>query len=693
MSPSACLAALCLLILLAGPSRAALSDQECLKCHGEAWIANMRPEALAAMVRIPPNQPPVLRNLSDVNQLFIASAAFKQSAHAGLSCTACHRGIDKLPHDQRLAKLSCGDCHAEVEKAIASGSHRPAGLGGKAKPTCADCHGTAHDILPLGATRSYRQAERIVAACSRCHDQNNGGTNPVATYRDNVHGQALFAKGLGLSAICTDCHGTHAMRPASDPQSPVSPLQAPKTCGRCHQGIAEVYYTSIHGQNLLKGKANAATCTSCHKSHGIGPVNQAFTLGVIKECSHCHLKLGETYLKSYHGKATSLGGGSAAVCSSCHGAHDILPPSDPRSHVAPANLVKTCGQCHTHVNKNFVKYLPHVDYKDPRSSLPVFIVWLGMTCMLLSVLAVFIPHGLLWFQRTLIERIRNPQGYHLRPAGERRIVRFHPVHRFTHALIIISFMGLVATGFPLKYSYAHWAQVISALMGGAHVMGIIHRVLAVVTFSYAAMHAGFLIYFFLYKCPKPRRKYLFGPDSLIFSWRDLKDFIAMVRWFFWLGPRPKFDRWIYFEKFDYWGEIWGVFVIGGTGLMLWLPMLFTRWLPGWVLNCAVVIHSIEALLAASVIFLVHFFNTHLRPEKFPIDMVMLTGQMSESEMREERPAEYERMVAEGTLEQHVVEPVALKWRVLGAIVGMITFFIGIGLIALALKTEISQFFH
>jgi len=91
---------------------------------------------------------------------------------------------------------------------------------------CADCHGAAHDIAPLSATRTYAQAERIVAACSRCHDEDHGGPSPAATYRDNVHGQALFAKGLAMSAICTDCHGTHAMLPPTDPQKAVEEARA-----------------------------------------------------------------------------------------------------------------------------------------------------------------------------------------------------------------------------------------------------------------------------------------------------------------------------------------------------------------------------------------------------------------------------------------------------------------------------------
>ncbi|MCL5270032.1 MAG: hypothetical protein M1457_05665 [bacterium] len=679
---------------LAAAIPAQIPNDQCTKCHAQEWIGRMSPVELSGLVRIPPNQHPILRNPDQIKGLFVPDQTFKTSAHAGLRCIDCHRGIERLPHDQRLPVAACSDCHTDVEKTIATGPHKPDPAAPRRRPACSDCHGPAHAIPPAHAPRAYDESVRIVNACSQCHNGTNGlGFNPVETYRENVHGQGVLVKGLSISATCVDCHGHHAMLPVTDAASPIAPQNVPKTCGKCHQGIAEIYFGSIHGQHLLAGDKNAASCTSCHHSHGIGPINKPFLRDIVKECSHCHEELGESYLKSYHGKATQLGEYSVAVCSSCHGAHNILPPTNPRSNVAKANLVQTCRKCHPGANRNFVKYYPHAELRNRAKNPQVFWTWLVMTTLLLSVLAVFIPHGLMWFQRTLVERVRHPRGYHGASERERMLLRFNPVHRLTHALIIISFMGLVFTGFPLKYSYAHWAQQLANMLGGIHVMGIAHRVLAIITFTYAGIHAAFLAWFFAFRCPRPRLRYLIGPDSMIFNLKDLKDAFAMLRWFLWLGPRPRFDRWTYYEKFDYWGEMWGVLIIGGTGLILWFPTLFTNWLPGWIINCAMVVHSIEALLAASVIFLVHFFNTHVRPEKFPIDMVMLTGQISESEMEEERPAEYERLKQEGTLDRKVVAPVALHWRVLGAIAGVIAFTIGVALIILALSTELRQLFR
>ena len=125
----------------------------------------------------------------------------------------------------------------------------------------------------------------------------------------------------------------------------------------------------------------------------------------------------------------------------------------------------------------------------------------------------------------------------------------------------------------------------------------------------------------------------------------------MIRWFFGLGPKPTFERWSYWEKVDFWGAVADSVIIGLTGLILWYPNLFCRFLPGETVNIAKVIHSTQALLATGFVFAIHFFSVWLRPEKFPLDMAMFTGVVSEEELRAERPAYYERLRAEGRLDE------------------------------------------
>ncbi len=675
------------------PGPEAQGTQRCFKCHGDTQITSMTAEALAGMVRVPLDRAPVFRAAEEIAQLLVTPTSFETSAHGKMQCTECHTGVTSLPHDQQQITKSCQDCHTTATAELAAGPHHNEIQDGRERPSCAQCHGNYHTMRSLKQPRSYESALAILDMCTKCHVKTDmPRADQTERYADTIHGSTLIEKGLSQAPTCVECHGNHAVLPASDAQSPVNPRRAPETCGKCHEGIVPTYRESIHGQMLAKDEKEAASCTSCHASHGVEATDRTFLLSTIRECSDCHLDVAKTYLQSYHGKAAHLGSGDAAVCSSCHGHHDIQPAKDPRSRVNAANLETTCSACHEGVNQNFVKYITHTDFRNPEKHPVVFWTWVVMMTLVVGTLSVFLPHSFLWFQRTFFQRMFNPLGHHLgdRRHGSRMVSRFHIVHRITHFLIIVSFMGLVATGFPLKYSNTEWAVRIAGLFGGVSVMGGIHRFLACLTVLYAAVHVSYLMYFFWSQCPRPIWKFLIGPDSMVFSWRDVKDAFAMLRWFLWLGPRPKLDRWAYFEKFDYFGEIWGVGVIGLTGLMLWAPQWFTRWLPGWVLNCATVVHSTEALLAASVIFLVHFFNTHLRPEKFPIDMVMLTGQMSENEMREERGAEYARLVAEGKLEERIVKPTPLHVRVLGGVAGIATFLFGIFLIALALSAEYFQ---
>ncbi len=156
---------------------------------------------------------------------------------------------------------------------------------------------------------------------------------------------------------------------------------------------------------------------------------------------------------------------------------------------------------------------------------------------------------------------------------------------------------------------------------------------------------------------------------MMFNRRDWRELVGSLKWFLGRGPRPEYGRWTYWEKFDYFAVFWGVAVIGGTGLLLWFPEFFTRLVPGWFVNVATTIHSDEALLAVGFIFTVHFFNTHFRPERFPIDTVIFTGGVPLEEFKHDRPREYRELVENGKLEEHFMPtpvPLAVKlWRRFG----------------------------
>lgn len=229
------------------------------------------------------------------------------------------------------------------------------------------------------------------------------------------------------------------------------------------------------------------------------------------------------------------------------------------------------------------------------------------------------------------------------------IQRFNVLERTTHALVVTSFLGLVLTGVPLRFAYAPWAAPLMSLLGGPLAAGIIHRICGAVTFGYFGMH----LIMVLNRWRKAEHKlaFLWGPRSMVPQPKDLFDVVAQFKWFLGMGPRPKFDRYSYMEKFDYMGVFWGVAIIGSSGLLLWFPTFFAKFLPGWIFNIATIVHGDEALLAFGFIFTIHFFNVHFRPEKFPIDLVIFTGRAREEYYKEEHPLEYERELQTGQLRQ------------------------------------------
>ena len=221
-----------------------------------------------------------------------------------------------------------------------------------------------------------------------------------------------------------------------------------------------------------------------------------------------------------------------------------------------------------------------------------------------------------------------------------------------------------------------------------------HRLGALVTFLYFGLHLTALAG----KAWKGRKslrdpasgrfkfsriwKTLFGADSMVPTLHDWRDFVAHNKWFFGKGPKPQFDRWTYWEKFDYFAVFWGVAIIGVSGLIMWFPTFFTHFLPGWIINIALILHSDEALLAAGFIFSIHFFNTHFRIEKFPMDTVIFSGRVSKTEMLHERKRWYDRLVAEGKLDEHRVKDEWERWKNIARSFGY--FFFGLGLVLLGL---------
>ena len=254
--------------------------------------------------------------------------------------------------------------------------------------------------------------------------------------------------------------------------------------------------------------------------------------------------------------------------------------------------------------------------------------------------------------------------------------RLNLYHRILHGMVITSFLGLATTGLPLKYADTPWGRWLSLTLGGPFTTGYLHRFFAIITFTYFTLHLAYVARLVILRRPG----LFWGADSMVPQPRDLVQLSQHVRYFLGLGPRPRFDRWTYWEKFDYWAVFWGIAIIGASGLLLWFPTFFANFLPGRAFNLAIIVHSDEALLAVGFIFTFHFFNANLRPEKFPMDPVIFTGRIDQEEFMREHPAEYERLKRRGRLESLRADPPPRWLRNFSRAVGFSALSIGLVLV-------------
>ena len=687
--------------LVTGRAADAIKNSDCLDCHLDPTTTHKV-------------------DGKDVPLLF-PTKSFQDSVHAKLNCIDCHQGITDLVHPDKLPPPTCTGCHEKEGQLYATSIHGVSHtMGASGAARCWDCHGS-HGILPVTDTTSPVYKLNLPETCAKCHS-NAGLTkeyemkHPEAAsqYMESIHGRALLKMGLIVAPSCSDCHGAHDIKRSVDRDSPISHTNVAKTCGKCHVKIEETYNKSVHGQLLAKGDKRGPVCIDCHTAHDVEtPTDGHFKALSDQRCGKCHQDRLEYYRETYHGKAMALGkpnvASDVAACYDCHGHHDVLPPSDPASHLSKENILATCQQCHPDATAKFTQYDPHANPLDAKNYPLLHAVFLGMTGLLIGVFAFFGLHTVIWLFRAFWLYLHDSKKFReakieTQTDGE-WFTRFAPFERFLHILVVSSFLLLVITGMPLKFYYTAWAKALFAILGGPETARILHRFGALVTFLYFTLHVSSLVHRAWagrgsVRDPKSGKFHLkrlwgvlFGPDSMMPTWQDWRDFVAHNKWFFGKGEKPQFDRWTYWEKFDYFAVFWGVFIIGASGLFMWFPTFFTRFLPGWLINIALIIHSDEALLAAGFIFSIHFFNTHFRIEKFPMDTVIFSGRISKTEMQHERRRWYDRLVAQGRLDEYRVRDEWARWKNIARSFGYCFFGLGIFLLLLIIYAMASRLAH
>jgi cytochrome b subunit of formate dehydrogenase len=620
------MALLAAMALLPGGARAqdAQRSARCEQCHADREV----------LARLAPHG-------FNPDSLYVNRAILSRSVHAGVPCLRCHPIPGLMPHPgEARTTVPCGTCHAPADSLWRAGPH--GGRRGLPEAPCQGCHGT-HDVRPGKELERGEGARSLSRRCVVCHKDRQ--FQPGDVHKDRVS--------------CATCHGAHMIQPVRDPATHGIALGIAQRCAACHDSVAANAFTDTHGVTARAQAASrvpltgdtAATCISCHGGHGMKPAHDLDReVALVERCAACHRHEGETYADTYHGRATRVGYYRAARCTDCHGSHQIFPSSDARSPTSPGRLVATCAQCHgTAARASFVSYRAHVHPTDIKDNPAVFGAWLLMNVLLFSVFAVFGVHTVLWLARLLEIRWRERQrrrelGLEDEPLAKKPIDsaargkgpfvwRFKLFHRWIHGISVVSFFALIITGLPLRFSCAVWAADMMRLLGGTRAAGIVHRTAGAITVAYFTVH---LIYLAVFVARSKNRKALFwGPDSMVPQPQDVRDFVQMFKWFIARAPYPGFGRYAYSEKFHYLGAFWGIVLLGGSGMVRWLPGIFTHVLPGWAFNVAAIFHSEEALLAAGFMFIIHFFNVHLRPGKFPLDGVMFTGRATAQVLEEE----------------------------------------------------------
>ena len=595
----------------------------------------------------------------------VSNNKYGNSVHAKMQCVACHKDIvDSAAPHQRSAEKSpeCADCHQKLWKEA-----KQAGVGGEKS-----------------------RLELVV--------------KNIEAYKKSFH--ALPDKDVPSlpKASCTQCHDTHAFNVPADKTSPEYAAwrkDVPALCGSCHEEQLEAFQGSVHGKELFEKNNNKApVCINCHTTHEISSTSlNSFKLLVTEECGSCHKDKLASYRDTYHGQANKLGGADTAKCYNCHGSHGILPASDPKSNVNEGNRLKTCQACHDGKKRElatagFISFGPHANAHDYAKYPHMWIVTKFMQGLLIFVFAFFWAHSGLWYYREWTDRKARVVVPHVRTDGmaheEKFFQRFPVGWRIAHLAFALITMALVLTGTSALFSQTKWAPVVASMLGGTHGLALIHRVAATLFISVFVIHFVYVMQSLL----RDKTFRWFGPNSLIPNWKDLADCVGMFKWFLGKGPKPRFDRWTYFEKFDYWAVFWGVSIIGSSGIMLAFPTITAKFLPGWVFNVATVVHGEEAFLAAVFLFTVHFFNNHFRPDKLPPpDIVMFTGLQSLEEFRADHPAQYQRLLDSGELEKLLVDGPSQPMTRRSKILGLLLIAAGLALLVLVINGFVTGLEH
>ena len=617
----------------------AISQKGCLSCHKDKELVKV--DSIGKQISM----------YVDVNLL-------KNSEHKDLACQACHRETKSEAHIEKPKVVDCGECHFKIYKEYREGIHgEQYAFGNKDAPNCQDCH-SYHNIKKTTDPTADTYRLNVPQMCAKCHTSIEMAKKyeipaPYEAYEKSIHGRAGKEKGLSIAAVCTDCHRhvSHNLRPHTDPFSPINRANVPKTCGQCHLKTEADYKESVHGKAWAKGSTDAPVCNDCHTEHSIEQADEKTSTiygATISRttCPRCHsaeristrygvVTVRSTdYLDSYHGVASRAGVAEAANCASCHGYHDILPSSDPRSSINKANISKTCGKCHPNAGENFAKGSMHL---APTKETDIVEYWVGK--IYISVIVITIGGMVLHNSALMFRHLREKY----KKSKKGKVTRFDKQEIVWHFLLFLSFTTLIITGFALRYPDAFWAKPFAHSLLGFKLRSLIHRIAGVI-------FTGLFVYNVLYSIfSEHGRKVISEKFPVI---KDISDVTTNVKYTLGLSSqKPVFDKFNYTEKAEYWALMWGGMVMIVTGFPMWFKGQFLQFIPKWLWDVFKAVHFYEAWLATLAILVWHMFFMIFDPDTYPVTWSWITGKISIREMRERHPLEYKRMVARGEIDE------------------------------------------